>query len=385
MKVMNLKNEYHIIDFADAGLPCIELRGDNFCNEDLYELIGRHGFIATFNLKRGSNSYSEFGESITGIILYAPNKTKDSLSNRKLKLRCTSRDGLKPETVEELKYGGLNISDIESVCFLPLKKETEFHETGEKKVPNIIRIEIGEDEAKRIDINKQRQSLLVRKNNNGVRLANFEMEELVGLTLALNNGHIDSRILNHFGFSKETMMANINVWNSYYDAKERLGALSNDEIQKKNEIKDIILIQRLTKLLQEIGKSGAKKEELSANKDALKEIIDAVSAFKPHILLYGKMQVYWDLDSYIHIVMRHFQKYQVGSFKGKTTFSYKTEDLETLIEQVLKVVEEEYKLHVTKTPESDFTRKGSMAVEFYGDYYTIQITPDGRLVRFHAW
>lgn len=383
-EIIKYKNEYQIIDFSGAGLPCVEIRGESFCYEDLYELIGQHGFMATFNIKAGTPTHSEFGKSVTGTILYAPNEAKESTNDGRLKIRSVARN-LKSETIEELKYGGLDITAIESVSFLPLKRERDFHETGEKKVPNIINIELGADELERIDVNKLQQSLLVRKNKDGVRLADFEKEDLVGITLALNNGHIDSRILKHLGFNKETMMANINVWNSYYNAKARLNTLSDSEAQKHEEIKDIIRIERMIKLLQEIEKSGAKGEELTTSRDTLKEIIDAVLAFRPHVLLHGKMQVYWDVNSYIHIAMRHFQKYQLGSFKGKTSFSYKVEELETLIEQVLRVVKDEYKSHISKKPESDFTRKGKMAVEFNGDHYTVQITPEGRLVRFHAW
>lgn len=241
---------------------------------------------------------------------------------------------------------------------MPLKKETEFHETGEKKVPNLIPIEIGENETRGVDFNKLQQSLLIIKNNDGVRLTSFEKEELVGLTLALNRRHIDSRILNYLGFNKETAGANLNVQDIYYDARKRLGTLSDDEAQKHAKIKDIIRLDRMAKLSDEIKKSGAKAEELNAKKNALNEIIDAVSAFRPHVLLNGKIQIYWDVDSYIHIVMRHFQRYQLGSFTSKTAFSYKVDELETLIEQVLAVVKVEYESHISKKPESDFTRKG---------------------------
>ncbi len=75
-----------------------------------------------------------------------------------------------------------------------------------------------------------------------------------------------------------------------------------------------------------------------------------------NILLHGKKQIYWDIDSYIHIVMRHIKHYQFGTAKSKSSLPYKVQDLETLIEQVLRCVKEEYKAHCSVNPESNFTR-----------------------------
>jgi len=382
---MVLKNDYQVIDFLDAGIAHVEVHGKNFCHEDLYELSGKHGFMTTFNIKVGSPSHSAFGDSLTGVILYAHNETKESASQEKIKIRCFVRRDLGPEITKELKDRGLSISDIESISYLPLMRVQEFHETGEKKVPGIVNIELGADDLEKIDINKLRQILLIKKDKAGIVLTGFEREELVGIELALNNGQINSQILKYLGFTKEAMKENINIWNSYYDAKERSSAFSESEKQEHKNIKDIIGIERIMKLFLEINQSQATSEELNQSKEILKEIIDSILSFRSYVLLSEKAQVYWDVDSYIHIVMRHFKKYQFGSYKTRTPFCYRAKDLETLIEQVLKVIKEEYKLHVSKTPRINFFRVGKKAVEFNGDYYAIRILPDGRLDQFHAY
>ena len=81
--------------------------------------------------------------------------------------------------------------------------------------------------------------------------------------------------------------------------------------------------------------------------------------------------------------MRHINDYQIGHFKEKTSFPYKAQDLEMLIEQVIGRVRDEYEEHTKTRPTSNFTRVGSMAVHFNGDYYHIRIEPDGRLTQFH--
>jgi len=100
--------------------------------------------------------------------------------------------------------------------------------------------------------------------------------------------------------------------------------------------------------------------------------------------MHGKKQIYWDVDSYLHIVMRHVKDYQVGNFKKKTPFSYKVGDLKTLIEKVIQRVEDEIRIHFSNNPDSEFSRHGNWAVEFNGDHYNLKIDTKGRLVQFHS-
>lgn len=112
--------------------------------------------------------------------------------------------------------------------------------------------------------------------------------------------------------------------------------------------------------------------------------MDSINSFSPNILLHGKKQIYWDIDSYIHIVMRHIKRYQFGAAKSKSSLPYKVQELETLIEQVLRCVQEEYRSHCSVNPESNFTRQGRMAVVYNGDHYHLRIDPKGRLIQFYS-
>jgi hypothetical protein len=82
--------------------------------------------------------------------------------------------------------------------------------------------------------------------------------------------------------------------------------------------------------------------------------------------------------------MRHIKSYQFGASKSKSALPYKVQDLKTLIEQVLRCVKEEYKLHCSANPGSNFTRQGRMAVVYNGDHYNLRIDPKGRLIQFHT-
>ena len=76
MQNAKIKNEYQIIDLSIMGFPFVEVHGNSFCYEDLYELSGKHGFMTTFNMKDGSLSHSKFGKYLTGVISY-PSKNAE--------------------------------------------------------------------------------------------------------------------------------------------------------------------------------------------------------------------------------------------------------------------------------------------------------------------
>ena len=95
-------------------------------------------------------------------------------------------------------------------------------------------------------------------------------------------------------------------------------------------------------------------------------------------------QIFWDIDSYLHIVMRHVKQLQIGRFKNKSPFPYKFEDLQNLIEKVLGKIEDEIKRHFDEKPGKEFKRVGKMSVLFNCDYYCLQIDSEGRLVNLYV-
>lgn len=117
---------------------------------------------------------------------------------------------------------------------------------------------------------------------------------------------------------------------------------------------------------------------------ALERVMRSGTEFDPSTLLtVGKHQVYWTLESYAHIALRHVKGLQVGQFTDRTVFPYRAEDLKALVEKVLGCVEEEIAHHHKSNPGRPFYLVGSRCVYFNGDYYALRIDPSGRLVNFH--
>ena len=73
-----MRNNYKVIDYSDLGLPSVEVYGTEFHYQDLYEMVGVDRFMTTFELRKGSVSHEEYGDSVLGVICYSK-KGLDSL------------------------------------------------------------------------------------------------------------------------------------------------------------------------------------------------------------------------------------------------------------------------------------------------------------------
>lgn len=384
-----MKNNYKIIDYRDLGLPSVEVFGAAFHYQDLYEIVGKSQFMTTFELRAGSLSYGEFGHSLLGVVFYdrkaldslvASFHTGQEISKKRIRIDSPSRE-LSDAKKGDLKYRGLNVEDIESISFLPYREELKKYDTGEKKVPNVIEIEV---DCSDLDTDILNQNYLITKHNSGVKLVRYEKEQLIGITLAFNNGSIDSRILSEFGVTEEDLKTNLNIWLSLYKVKERRSLLTEFDKTNFSEIKSILAMERFNKILKELNHVGISNDIEDSDKPVFKSIFEAVDKFSPSIILHGKKQVYWDVDSYIHLALRHLKDYQLGDFKQKTPFPYKSTDLKSLIEKILYRIKPEIEEYLASNSTTDFTRHGKMAIVYNEDHYHLRINPEGRLVQLHT-
>lgn len=385
-----MKNNYQIRQYGFTGTQFIEVRGASFCYEDLYEIVGKDQFMSTFGFKMGTDTSSRFGQSITGVISYDKdelnllkrcNKEGTELGDRKVKIDSPMRE-LTIAQREDLKYGGISAAYIEYVSFIPYREAVEHHESGEKKVPNIIYIPY--KDIPKVDYDILYQNHIASKINSKTELIPYEVEKFIGITLGINEGHIDSRLLKHLGYDVEKVQACPNIWYNLYKTKERRKKISEKERSKLADLEFIRGSENIIRLFNEIKKSGVNSEELSKSQPVFATIMSSISKFEPKILLYGKKQIFLDIDSYLHIVLRHVKKLQIGHFKNKSPFPYKFEDLENLVVKVLGKIKDEIKRQFDEKPGKDFKRVGKMSVLFNGDYYCLQIDGEGRLITLYV-
>lgn len=373
-----------IHSYTWAGLTLLEVDGRPFTCFELWELVGKFDTVATFHFVEGSAAFEQLGPEVSGTINYtveerigmSPESNLDAVKIVPL------RGGLSVDQSKRLKYRGVSIVDIRRVSFMPTNRVVERHDSGEKKVPNVITIPYKHDPT--VNIDRLRKRYLVTKNNDGIKLIGYEKDVLVGLLLAENEGRIDSRILSYLGHDVKSAEASVDVRYARLSATQRRRALTHDEKHALEESEQIRYVHNVTAVLKEVAKSQLTPEEAPRARAVIGEIVEAVRRFEPAVLLHCNPQVYWDIDSYAHITLRHIKDFQVGRFREKTPFPYKVKDLRTLIEKVLRGLREEIEHHFKGPSAGPFTRHGAMSLFFNGDYYSVRIEPSGRLVAFYV-
>jgi hypothetical protein len=385
-----MRNNYSTIDHRRKGLPSIEIYGEQFHYQDLFEMVGCDQYMTTFNFKNGSEAFLKYGLSVMGKIFYDHEKLKalnESLQcNVEISENCIKVDSKDSRLTliqkgELLKYTGINVSEIESLSYYPHKRRIEFHEGGEKKVPDVVTVSV---DIGGIDPDILEQNYLVQKLNSGVDLAPFEKEGLLGIELGLNNGVVDLKLLAFLGISKDEVKENLNIWHRLYKFKERRGQLSELDSKHYVELKNFLATEKIVKVGKVYARykmGGSSSEE---TKVILERIIESVDSFSPSILLHGNKQVYWDIDSYIHIALGHVKDYQFGNLKIKTPFVYRADDLELLIEKVLFCIQDELQFFLSQNSGKEYIRKGAMAVFYNGNHYNLRVNSGGRLTQFHV-
>ncbi len=91
-----------------------------------------------------------------------------------------------------------------------------------------------------------------------------------------------------------------------------------------------------------------------------------------------------DLDSFIHIYLRHVDELKNNQiYAERTKFQLKEEDVETTINHVLHDLNDEYQKFKEEHPDWKFRKYSEQAYYWNGDYYALEVDPNGRLVTFY--
>lgn len=135
--------------------------------------------------------------------------------------------------------------------------------------------------------------------------------------------------------------------------------------------------------LKQAGSSLKKlaKENIEQAVDLLMKVSD----FKERRLnVIGKRPIYIDIDSYLHIYMRHVEDFKITDhFEDKDNFQWDVKDVFSVMRHVIEGTNKEIQAHFEKSPDNRYSRYGKESAYYQGDYYTFHIEPTGRISTFH--
>ncbi|MEX2410496.1 MAG: hypothetical protein WD607_03845, partial [Candidatus Paceibacterota bacterium] len=370
------------------------LAREKYFIEDIYETFGQFDWVATFFFKEGTDAFHKYGSYITGLVVYSFNE------RQMLEEKIKSSDNDKTEGVIKLKYlmydkdedfksallsQGFHTSDLKHVEYLPSDKQNKFtSDETDKEVPNIIKIPLSDiPNIDKLNFDNISMKLFESRFYEGKDVLYEDQCRFAGMLLAITEGKIPPNIDKYCGLTVNEVNNNAIVYRQYLESKEKRSGLNKEEKIRLIDLEMAHTLKNITKFDEELKLAFGTKFDITKNQSLYDFLKNEVVKFKKERLLQIRQNIYWDIQSFCHIYLRHVKETKVeGNSKSKSIIPYGYEEIRRLIQQVLKTIKEEIEDHF-KENNTRFFRAGKKSVYYNGDYFCIYISKDGKLENFY--
>jgi len=251
----------------------------------------------------------------------------------------------------------------------------------EKEIENVMKIKFDTSD---VDLDRMQLGFLSARLKNGYGLSPNEKNQYLGLQIYFNkNFDIEKDKANII----DSESGNIKDDIQYYYLKVKF---VNSETNKEEikELETLIKIRAQTNvslLIAELNRASEKiKDTITSNQATFKSLVKLCTNFESDLLLPHKIPIWWDFERFLHIYLRHVKEIKMGErFEDKTIFQYKLEDVKFIIKAVLQIVYNEIEEFFNSNPNKNFVRIGKRSIAYDGNYYRVEVEPNGRLITFH--
>lgn len=361
----------------------------NFSYEELYSMYGQYDKFLTLEFHFNSEAYQLFGDSIMGTLKYTQEERSllEQIIISKNIPRSDKRVKISPPTFHELTdeqkvfldRDGILCSDIRSTLSFNSPVNNLYSYSGKKELPPKIPIQVNIS-------NKEGTELMFglykTKLRDGYELAPFEKEEYYGMLAYFHSDKLTDEEKEYI-FQGNTDVMKSSVREPFLATKWQMESISDEEKEEIGKLwKDKFDKNRIA-LEGAVKGSNVKWTDIPLDK--LMKLLAVAGSFKEEVLLIGNKPIWWDIDSFLHIIVRHANDLQIGEYIKKTEFQYNYKDISELIKNVLYSVKNDINDEFRANPSRKYNRHGSRAVYYNGNYYKVEIEPSGRLLTFHPY
>lgn len=361
----------------------------NFSYEELYSMYGQYDTFVTLDFHQGSESYNKFGQSLMGTLKYTLEQREQLELSLKLKHipRSSKRILFSPSILHNLseeqkisldKDGILN-DDISSVSSVNRPRKNVYSEKSKKEIPNQIKLDVHISEKESY---MMMFGLYKTKLKDGCELTNIEKNDFYALKLYFEPKNITAEESQYI-IDNKTNKHKLSIREKYLKIKSSYVELTDEENKEIHDIWNIQFKEKEAILKKEIQRSGDNWNSLPIEQQI--KLLATAYKFEDEILLSCSKSIWWDLERFLHIMIRHTSDLQNGKYKEKTAFQYEFSNIRELIKSVILSVEKEIEEEFNVNPNKNFNRQGKRAVYFNGNYYKVEIEPSGRLLTFHPY
>lgn len=375
--------EEKIFDIIGAKLYKSE---NGFTQKDLYLKAGRNDNVCTLTLKKGSDSYNKFGELLTVRLRYNL-KERQALENDINALN--SDPNVKAELLVELnsnidkkkllKEDGINIKDIIELVVMPNFSTRNTFFSSDKREIKTLEVPF-EFEGNGKDI-IWIYGFLKKLKEKGVGLMPEDEFQYLAYKLILEPSNLTKEECNQL-FDGNGKLCN-NCVNYYYLMwREESGKINDKEEEQLAKLREERFNYRLSLIEKQLNDLGLNINTFAKKYPAqMNFLIKKIISFKDiSFNTNGGYPLYMNFNSFIHIYFRHAEELNISAqFADRDKFQLDEKNILVVIRHLMTDLNEEYQVFKDQNPTGRFYRRGVKAIYFKGDYYNVDVNPDGSI------
>lgn len=362
----------------------------NFSLEQIYKLVGKEDRVSTLTFKEGSDALQNFGDFLTVVFLYNQSEReemdrliKDEKSNNYGWIRANYLGHeLYTDKIEQLLVDGINSEDIIEIFHFPSALKTNtFHSTKKRKIKKHIitmgTLPKGGDLGWMYGFQK-------RLAENGTGVSPQERCFYLACKLFCEPENLSDQELKEVYGDDGNILRSIEFEFLQIKQKhEEIGEVEEQILDKLLQMRYDEKVQKLDYYLNEAGSSLKKLSE--RNPSQATELLMKVEHFnEKRLSVNGRYPIYIDVDSYLHIYMRHVEEFKINKhFEHKDNFQWEEDDVFLVMGNIIREIEVDYQKFREENPSLIYSKYGNQSIYFEGDYYTFPIESNGRISTFH--
>lgn len=364
---------------------------DGFSQSQLYEIAGRLYYVCTISLRPDSNSYKVYGSQLTCLFVYTLKERKaleenvsaiDKQPNVKVKALLNNLDG---EKVDRLFNDGIPAKDIIEITVLPYGEECNTFPSKEMREPKVLEIPF-EAEGDGKDIGWM-YGFLCRLKERQVGLSPDEEAQYLAYKLVIEYDNLTEAERSSI-FNTDGKLANQEVARHYLLWKEEAHKLTEKDAETLSKLKRIRFYERFYAADKALSDMGLSMKKL------LKKYPEKAQLLLRHIFTFneknynstGRFPLYMNFESFLHIYLRHVKELTIeNQFSERDKFQLKEKDVFIVMDIVMEKLNDKYQQYKLEHPDGRFFRNGRMAYYHNGDYYCIDVAPNGCISTFYRY
>ena len=358
-----------------------------FTQEEIYAYAGAKDCVATLTLSQ--ESARVYGETLTVAFVYYQ-KERIALEKDKTALNDISNVKAKELLGEldsslhaQLLKDGVPTKDIVEMLVGPETEDQNTYTSSHLRKPKVLEIPF-ESKGNGDDI-RFMYGALCHFISDGIELTPEEHNEYLAYKIVLEPEKLTEKEKAEI-FDENGKVVNQEVAYFWLMWKNNAGQLTEKNKEDLMQLAKNRIANRFELADKELENMGLSLDKLVKNYPEKANLLISriINFHERRYNIVGKHLLYMSFKSFLHIYLRHVKELTVeNQFGERSKFQLAEKDLNATMNIVLDALNDEYQKYKDEHPNNRFFRKGNMAYYYNGDYYDIDILPDGQIGSFY--